>query len=106
MATASGNGNASRGIHSTALAYTGAIYIPLPNNAITSVGAQAAEEVVNQKMGIAEKRRAKMDAVPPTNPLNPFQTPTPIGDIEWGWMILLALGYAGLAWRKKYNAHE
>ena len=104
MATTSGaQNNSSRGISST-LAYSGAIYIPIINNAITSVGATEADEIVDQKMGIVSRRKAKMDSTPPTNPLNPFVDPIPIGDVAWILIAILALAYAYIIYRKRARA--
>lgn len=90
MYTTSGGGN-SRGIRYTANAYSGAIYIPRTNKAVTEVGASsAASEATTtfqeSRASIAPHiRRVNDDA------LDPFLDP--IGDVAWGLMLLLAAGY-------------
>ena len=91
--------NGSRGIQTTAVAYSGAIYIPMVNNAVTEVGATQADEVVSHKMGIIA---AKQDGLPGYNP-DPVPDPdpvTPVGDVTWLWLTVLALGYVWYGKRK------
>ena len=91
--------NGSRGIQTTAVAYSGAIYIPMVNNAVTEVGATQADEVVAQKMGIIAARK---DGLPGYNP-DPVPDPdpvTPVGDVTWLWLTVLALGYVWYTKRK------
>ena len=91
--------NGTRGIQTTAVAYSGAIYIPMVNNAVTEVGAMQADEVVAQKMGIIAARK---DGLPGYNP-DPVPDPdpvTPVGDVTWLWMAVLALGYVWYSKRK------
>lgn len=92
--------SSSRGIQSTTASYSGVIYIPLATNAITAVGATTAEEVVNQKMGII--RRAKMDDYPDDreDPV-PDEVVTPVGDVVWPLMALLAAVYAFFCYRRR-----
>lgn len=101
--------SSSRGIHSTALAYSGTIYIPMVNNAITSVGAKHADELVNQKMGIVERRRIKHEEGDGFGDLNDgpvLDPPTPVGDIAWGLMILLAVAYATMRGVRRARREE
>ena len=94
---------------SSALSYTGPIYIPMMNNAVTAVGASAAEEVVEQKMGIAA-RRATMteDGEYPggrPDPIPDEEDPVPAGDIAWSLMVILALAYAGTLYYRRRRAY-
>ena len=95
IATTSGNNNA-RGI-----SYGGNLLALSASIPLASPGAANATEIAStipERHSVSRIRKTADDA------REPFLNP--LGDIEWGWMILLALGYAGLAWRKKYNAHE
>lgn len=90
IAMTSGGGNAGRGVRYTAVAYSGSIYVPRSNNAVTEVGAGSANEVANttstQAATPGRIRRVN------DNPLEPF--PDPIGEVVWGLMAILATGYA------------
>ena len=98
-----GNGQA-QGIYSTARANKGAIYMPIAYNAITEVGATRANEMATTVTG--------------TNPENiPTGTRrlpdheeewwlTPVGDIAWPLMILLAMGYIFFTIRGKRKARQ
>ena len=105
-----GNGGASpnstssssqRGIHTSTIAYTGMIYVATPHNAVTAVGATQAEEVVNTKMGIVSRRAKREDGWAEENDGPALDAPTPIGDITWGLIVLLAAGYAYHLSRRK-----
>ncbi len=90
--------NGTRGIQTTAVAYSGAIYIPMVNNAVTEVGATQADEVVAQKMGIIAARK---DGLPGYNPdPEPDVQENPVGDVTWLWLTVLALGYVWYTKRK------
>ena len=77
----------------SSVSHTGMIYMATPHNAITSVGAGYAEEVVNEKMGIVARRgRMTEDGEYPggrPDPL-PDEELLPIGDVVWPLMLLLA----------------
>ena len=82
----------ARGIQPTA--YSGVIYIPLPTNAVTSVGANAAQDVVSQKMGLTQRRYTDDGSLPGYNddPVPDIDEPeTPVGDIAWPLMAVLTI---------------
>ena len=101
----SGNTNGSngsgRGIHTTAMAYSGAIHIAVPFNAITEPGAVSANEmasiVTENPRAVTDRRRVGED------PFDPFLDP--IGDVTWGLMALLAAAYAVYVYRRKLSKH-
>lgn len=93
--TSGGRRNGARGISYAALAYSGAIYIPTPNNAVTAVGATRADDVSSHKMSVVKRRNE--EGLPGYNPdptPDPEEEETPIGDVAWGLMVLLATAYA------------
>lgn len=100
IATTSG---AQKGISYTGLGFGGNMLAMSTSLVLAAPGAKNATDLTSIDNNINEKRSVGPRRVD-GSPQIPF--PDPLGDIEWGWMILLALGYAGLAWRKKYNAHE
>ncbi len=88
--------SAPRGIATTSsVGYTGMIYLATPHNAITSVGAGYAEEVVNEKMGIVARRMKAEDGWSEENdgPLLDPPIPTPVGATPLLLMLLLAGAY-------------
>ena len=95
--------SSSRGIQTTTVSYSGAIYIPLASNAITAVGATTAEEVVNQKMGIIRRARMTNDGEYPEDREDPVpdEVVTPVGDVVWPLMVLLAAVYAFFCYRRR-----
>lgn len=98
MYTTSGGGNGGRGIRYTANAYSGSIYIPTTHNSVTEVGASTANDVTtSSSVRAAMPRRiktAKKDGIPGYNEdPDPDEIETPIGDVAWGLMLLLAAGY-------------
>lgn len=101
LATTSSSSN--RGIQSTTASYSGAIYIPLPTNAITAVGATTAEEVVNQKMGIIRRARMTNEGEYPEDREDPVpdEVVVPVGDVVWSLMVLLAAVYAFFCYRRR-----
>ena len=101
LATTSSSSN--RGIQSTTASYSGAIYIPLPTNAITAVGATTAEEVVNQKMGIIRRARMTNEGEYPEDREDPVpdEVVVPVGDVVWPLMVLLAAVYAFFCYRRR-----
>lgn len=102
----SGTSSSARGIHSTALAYTGAIYVPTPHTALTVVGAKEAGEVVQEKMGITLRRQTDDGTLPGYNddPVEDEDEDTPIGDVTWGLMLLLTIGWCVRVHRKRQQA--
>ena len=93
------NGNSSKGIRYTTMAYSGTIYMPMNYNAVTTVGATQAGEAVNESMQMA-RRRMRQDTpdgqLPGYNPdpmPDPEEPESPVGDVAWGLMVLLAAGY-------------
>lgn len=102
LATTSSS-SSNRGIQSTTASYSGAIYIPLATNAITAVGATTAEEVVNQKMGIIRRARMTNDGEYPDDREDPIpdEVVTPVGDVVWPLMVLLAAVYAFFCYRRR-----
>ena len=107
--TTSGGGNSGKGIRYTAVAYTGAIYIPTKHNSVSEVGASTANEVTTtSSVRAGVQRRAKMDdGLPGYNedPV-PDEVETPVGDVAWGWMILLAAGYASMRGVRRVRQEE
>ena len=94
LATVSGSRNSGRGIHATSSAYTGSIYIPIQNHSVTAVGASNADQVVQQKMGITPRRSTTDGELPGYNEdPEPDEVVTPVGDVAWILMFLLAAGY-------------
>ena len=92
-----GHGSGSRGIKVTSVSYSGAIYVPIVSNAITSVGAQDAGEVVDQKMGITA-RRSPMDNSRPRKVDHEDEwwlDEQPVGDVAWPLMLLLTIVWCG-----------
>ena len=103
LATTSSSSN--RGIQTTTVSYSGAIYIPLASNAITAVGATTAEEVVNQKLGVIHRAKMTDDGEYPGGRPDPVpdeeDDPTPVGDVVWPLMVLLAAVYAFFCYRRR-----
>lgn len=95
IATTNGHSNQGKGINYTAVAYSGAIYIPTVSNAITEVGAREAGDVSQQKIGAPIRRQVMTDdgEYPEDRP-DPVPDETPIGDVTWWLMALLAAAYA------------
>ena len=97
--------SSSRGIQTTTVSYSGAIYIPLASNAITAVGATNAEEVVNQKLGVIHRAKMTDDGEYPGGRPDPVpdeeDDPTPVGDVVWPLMVLLAAVYAFFCYRRR-----
>lgn len=94
IATTSG-GSSSRGIKYTSIAYSGTIYVPTKNNAITAVGATTAGDVASQRIGAPRRATKTEDGVLPgynEDPV-PDEVEQPIGDVAWGWMLLLTIGW-------------
>jgi hypothetical protein len=97
---AGNNSNSSKGIRYTAMAYSGAIYMPMNYNAVTTVGATQASEAVNEPMRAA-RRRMRQDTPDGELPGNyngdptpdPEEPESPVGDVAWGLMALLAGAY-------------
>ena len=88
-----GRGSRGSGVGYAALAYSGAIYIPIPNNAVTEVGAKEADDVSSHKMSVI-KRQKHDEGLPGYNPdPMPDEEETPVGDVAWGLMALLAGAY-------------
>ena len=75
--------------------FSGAIYLPTAHNAVTEVGARQANEVSTASSTLmASPRRMTMDDFPeyPEDPV-PDEIETPIGDVAWGWMLLLTIAW-------------
>ena len=91
--------NQSRGIQS-AFAYSGAIYLQTTHNAITEVGASSANS--SASLVTPEKH-----AAPSVNKIIDHPEEwwlTPLGDVTWGWLILLAVGYMLCRYRRRTHA--
>ena len=86
----------SGGINYTAIAYSGAIYVPTRHDALTAVGAAEAENVAARKIGAP--KRIKMGEgewpVEPEDPAPDPERPVPVGDIPMALMAILAAAYA------------
>lgn len=75
--------------------FSGAIYLPTVHNAVTEVGAGQANEVTTaSSVRMGSPRRMTMDEFPeyPEDPV-PDETETPVGDVAWGWMMLLTIAW-------------
>lgn len=75
--------------------FSGAIYLPTAHNAVTEVGARQANEVSTASSALmGSPRRMTMDEFPeyPEDPV-PDEIETPIGDVAWGWMLLLTIAW-------------
>ncbi len=98
--------SSARGIHSTAMSYSGAIYVPTPHSALTAVGASEAGEVVQEKMGIIQRRNTDDGTLPGYNddPVEDEDEDAPIGDVTWGLMLLLTIGWCVRVHRKRQQA--
>ena len=94
--------NSNKGIRYAALAYSGAIYIPMTNNAVTAVGSSYADDVSSHKMSII--KRHNDTGLPGYNPdpvPDPEEPESPIGDVVWPLMVLLAGVYSYVIYRRK-----
>ena len=94
IATTNGQSNSDKGIRYAALAYSGAIYIPMINNAVTAVGATHADDVSSHKMSVIKRHNDYV--IPGYNPdptPDPEEPESPIGDVAWGLMALLVAAY-------------
>ena len=95
-----GTGTSSRGIQTSGIAYSGAIYIPTTHNSVSTVGASSANEVTTSSSAAAPAahpgliKTAKMDDFPefPEDQV-PDEVETPIGNTPWILMILLTIGW-------------
>ncbi len=69
----------------------------------SAVGATTAEEVVNQKMGIIRRARMTNDGEYPDDREDPVpdEVVTPVGDVVWPLMVLLAAVYAFFCYRRR-----
>ena len=106
-ASSGGSGGSSsrgnRGISNSAVAYTGAIYIPVVSNAVTAVGASRANDLASTTLSDESTQGSSPRAVS-GNPHGPF--PDPVGDIAWGMMALLALVYARTIYIRRRRAQS
>lgn len=99
----SGGSTGSRGIRYTANVYSGTIYVPTRHNAVTEVGASTANDVATtSSVRAAGPKRAVKDDFPvyPEDHV-PDEVETPVGDVAWGLMGLLALAYACIVYNRK-----
>lgn len=95
IATTSGGSTGGRGIRYTSIAYSGTIYVPTKNNAITAVGATTAGDVASQRIGAPRRATKTEDGQLPgynEDPV-PDEVEQPIGDVAWGWMLLFTIGW-------------
>jgi hypothetical protein len=98
-----GSSRGNRGISNSAVAYTGAIYIPVVSNAVTAVGASRANDLASTTLSDESTQGSSPRAVS-GNPHGPF--PDPVGDIAWGMMALLALVYARTIYIRRRRAQS
>lgn len=99
-AVSSGN-NGSKGVNYATTAYTGAIYLNPEFDAITEVGASSAKMIART-----------VTPEPNQAPTGPRKLPgheeewwlTPVGDVVWALMALLALAYAYYVYKKRARA--
>lgn len=106
IATTNGQMNSNKGIRYAALAYSGAIYIPMTNNAVTAVGSSYADDVSSHKMSII--KRHNDTGLPGYNPdpvPDPEEPESPIGDVVWPLMVLLAGAYSYVIYRRKQTTN-
>lgn len=95
MTTTSG---ANRGISASSISYGGSLIALSSSTAITAPGASEANELATVAAG---PRKVKQDNAQPPTPLNPFIDPTPVGDVVWPLMVLLAAVYAFFCYRRR-----
>ena len=101
--TNGGLGNGSRGVNYTALAYSGAIYIPTTFNAVTTVGAPNAKMMAKlvtpeETPEMSGPRRVGSD------PLDPFLDP--VGEVVWPLMVLLVGTYSYVIYRRRKTTNS
>ena len=101
----SGTGGSSngqgRGIYSSALASGGAIHVAIPSLLISEPGATSAPamaSVVTEEGPRAMPRARKVE----DDPFDPMLDP--IGDVTWGLMLLLTIGWCVRVHRKRQQA--
>jgi len=104
-ATSGGNAVSSTSIvsrvQSSAIAYTGAIYVPTLRNAVTPVGATQAAEVTSSRSALPSRRTTDDGQLPGYNEdPEPDEEIVPIGNGLWA-LLLLALGYGAVLLRRK-----
>jgi len=96
-----GSSTTGHGLHSTALAYSGTIYIAKPLSALTEVGAGNAQEMAStvtpEPNALPGRRKVN------TDPFDPFLTP--VGDVVWTIMLLLAGLYGWCIQRRSVKRH-
>ena len=93
--TSSGGHKSGKSTPSITAGFSGAIYLPTAHNAVTEVGARQANEVTTaSSVRMGSPRRMTMDEFPeyPEDPV-PDEIETPIGDVAWGWMMLLTIAW-------------
>ena len=92
IATTGGGNNSGKGVRYTAMAYSGSIYVPKARNAVTEVGASSA----NSEATTTYNTTQGPNSAPNIRRLPGHEEEwwlTPIGDVTWGLLILLAAGY-------------
>ena len=106
FATTSGHSSQGRGVSYTSVSYSGAIYVPIASNALTPVGASEAGDVSQQKLGAPQQRvRTTNDGEYPEDRPDPVEDEdTPIGDITWGLMLVLTIGWGVRGHRRRQQA--
>lgn len=95
IATTSGGSSGGRGIRYTSVSYSGAIYVPTTNNAVTAVGATQAGDVASQRIGAPRRATKTEDGEYPVDRPDPVEDEvyTPVGDVAWVLMLLLTIAW-------------
>ncbi len=101
IAMTSGNNNA-RGIQN--LAYSGVIYMPIAFNAVTEVGASNANEMASTIASAKSENSLAGRRKLPGHEEEWWLTP--VGDVAWPLMILLAAAYATMRGVRKVRREE
>ena len=101
----SGTGGSSssqgRGIYSSALASSGAIHVAIPSIMISEPGATSAPAMASIVTDDAPRAMPKGKKVT-DDPFDPFLDP--IGDVTWGLMLLLTIGWGVRGHRRRQQA--
>ena len=103
IATTNGSSSGSKGINYAGLSYGGNMLALSSSLALAAPGASQANELSH--VGAAAPRRVKMDEYPDDfeDPI-PDEVVTPVGDVAWLLMALLAAAYAFFCYRRRTRA--
>lgn len=97
----SSGGTQGKGIHSTALAGGGAIHVAIPSIMISEPGATSAPAMASTVTDEGPRAMPNGRKVGP-DPFDPMLDP--VGDVTWGLMLLLTIGWCVRVHRKRQQA--